>query len=414
MVGLTQPRRGVIYKNFAKEQPVYINNLSYTQITRYGQTNIDWDRQLPVLSGSSTFDRSPGKKPGKNDTKEKKADKKGSFRFPGSQKSWKIIKNVNRLQLNQAVKMRVGRVNANIRLPYGSGVLVSVHLQRNRKISYRTADKIRNKAAAFFDVIPKKSRRFVTLTFIDKVRHRQANKLLDNFLKQLRKEVKGLEYLWVCELQKNGNKHFHILLNKHFQIFRINALWVLVQYNGGLRARTKEGREITYDEIINRHKKSLENAAKRSKKDVGGVGEVLNPCDVKYINDTQGVIFYITKYLTKARHQIFEGLKFHCSRGVSRLFTKMKVPDFVFEQCTDPKNNFYVDKKTGEIKGPKYYINRFGFVMKIYTQRLTKKFLKFLRAVNKEIIKPFKPDKDLVENIREYIRAATSELWQFV
>jgi hypothetical protein len=413
-MGIKQPRRGVIYKNFAKEQPTLINNLSYTQITRYAQSNTDWDRQLPVLSGSSTFDRAPSKKPGKNDKEEKKAAKKGSFRFPGSPKSWKIIKNVSGIQFNQAAKMRIGRIDANIRLPYGGGVLVSVNVQRNRKISYRTAEKIRNKAAAFFDVIPKKSRRFITLTFVDKVGHRQANKLLDNFLKQLRKEVKGMEYLWVCELQQNGNKHFHILINKHFPIFRINALWVLVQYNGGLRAKTKEGREIMYDEIITRHKKSLENAAKRNKKDIGGVGEVLNPCDVKYINDTQGVIFYITKYLTKARNQIFEGLKFHCSRGVSRLFTKMKVPDFVFEECTDPKNNFYVNKKTGEIKGPKYYINRFGFVMKIYSQRLTKKFLKFLRLVNKEIIKPFKPDKDLIENIREHIRAARTELWQFV
>lgn len=413
-MGIIQPRRGVVYKNFAKEQPAFINNLSYTQITRYEQRKIDGDRQLPVLSGSSTFDRSPSKKPGQNDPQEKKAAKKGSFRFPKSPKGWKIIKNVNGLRLNKEIKIRVGRVDAAVRLPYGGGVLVSVNIQRNRKISYRTANKIRNKAAAFFDVIPKKSRRFITLTFIDRVEHRQANKLLDNFLKQLRKEAQDLQYLWVCELQQNGNKHFHILINKHFPIFRINALWVLVQYNGGLRARTKEGREITYDEIINRHKKSLENAAKRNKKDIGGVGEVLNPCDVKYINDTQGVIFYITKYLTKARNQIFDGLKFHCSRGVSRLFTKMKVPDFVFEECTDPKNNFYVNKKTGEIKGPKYYINRFGFVMKIYTQRLTKKFLKFLRMVNKEIIKPFKPDKQLVENIREYIRAARTELWQFV
>lgn len=413
-MGINQPRRGVIYKNFAKEQPAYINNLSYTKITRYEQRDYDWDRQLPLLSGSATFDRAPDKKQGQNDKKEKKAAQKSCFKFPGSENFWKIIKNVNKLQLNEEAKMRVGRVNATIRLPYGGGVLVSVNLQRFRKISYRTAEKIRNKAAAFFDVIPKKSRRFITLTFIGRVGHRHASKLLDNFFKQLRKEVKNLEYLWVCELQQNGNKHFHILINKNFPIFRLNALWVLIQYNGGLRGRTKEGKEITYEEIISRHKKSLENAAKRNKKDVGGVGEVLNPCDIKYINDTQGVILYITKYLTKARNQIFEGLKFHCSRGVSRLFTKLKVPESVFEYCTDPKNNFYVDKKTGEIKNPKYYINRFGFVMKIYSQRLTKKFLKFLRAVNKEIIKPFKPDKKLIENIREYIRAAFSELPQFV
>src|SRR5690606_14546391 len=222
-MGINQPRRGVIYKNIAKEQPTFINNLSFTQITRYAQTNIDWDRQLPILSGSTTFDRSPGKKPGKNDTKEKKAIKKDGFKLPGSPKGWKIIKNANRLQLNPPAKMRIGRITGNIRLPYGGGVLVSVNIQRFRKISYRTAEKIRNKAAAFFDVIPKKSRRFITLTFIDRVRHRQANKLLDNFLKQLRKEVKGMEYLWVCELQKNGNKHFHILINKHFPIFRINA-----------------------------------------------------------------------------------------------------------------------------------------------------------------------------------------------
>jgi len=242
------------------------------------------------------------------------------------------------------------------------------------------------------------------LSFIDFVTHREATKILDNFFKQLRKEFPGLEYIWICELQKNGNKHFHILINKHINIFRLNALWVLNQYNRGLKGFSrKENRYIDIKEIRDRHKVSLLNAASNFRKDKGGIGELFNPVDIKKIHNTNGVVNYITKYLNKCREQVFDGLKFHCSRGVSKLFTKMMVDESTYKMLSNPDQNFYVDKKTGEIKTPVPFFSKYAICISVYNRKISEEKLKYMDMVNRLIIQKIYPPEIPVFHYSDFV-----------
>lgn len=85
---------------------------------------------------------------------------------------------------------------------------------------------------------------FLTLTFapascqpwqkdsVGNIRHDFAKFRLHRFLDALSKHVKRryseeLSYVWVAELQKNGNIHFHILLNKRLPIAYYRKLWTV-------------------------------------------------------------------------------------------------------------------------------------------------------------------------------------------
>lgn len=48
---------------------------------------------------------------------------------------------------------------------------------------------------------------------------------LNNFFNKLRYYRKNLQYVWKAEKQKNGNIHFHIILNSYFDFRLTDALW---------------------------------------------------------------------------------------------------------------------------------------------------------------------------------------------
>ena len=229
------------------------------------------------------------------------------------------------------------------------------------RISPKSAGKIRDKFAAFYRSSSGQAI-LATLSFINSVTDETGIAVLNKFLTVLRKKHKKLNYIWVAERQQNGNIHFHLVINKRIPVTDFNALWVLQQYNAGIRFGN-----VSMEEINVRYEKKT-------------IGEILNPLDVKKINSIDGLSLYLTKYLTKST-AAFKCRPWHCSRGVSRLFTKALTHKSTFELTATDKNS-YVNKKTGELFEAKTFVSEHAVCRFILNKKFFSSYLSEIEQIN--------------------------------
>jgi hypothetical protein len=247
------------------------------------------------------------------------------------------------------------------------GIFLPVHM-----LSARSRGKIKDKATAFFRACPG-NRVFCTLTFVAAVDDRSGVSILNKFLTSARKSFPKLQYFWVAERQDNGNIHFHIILNKRLPVRKWNALWVLAQYNAGLIGRDKYGQVITKVEILKRFKEDT-------------IHKVLNPLDIKKVKSISALSGYLTKYITKQKKVPFACLPWHCSRRVSRMFTRATVGPSAFAYMRT-FNNYRVDKSTGECFPPRMSPPApFYVVVYAANKSAPLRYLKEMEQVNKWIL----------------------------
>lgn len=256
------------------------------------------------------------------------------------------------------------------------GITYGVHY-----LSSRSRSKVRDKATAFYRA-GSGSRIFVTLTFVSEVTDQQGVEILNKFLTVVRKDHPQLQYLWVAEHQEETRStiHFHIIMNRRLPVRRYNALWVLQQYNAGLRAKNKYGEVISRAEIEERYKD-------------GTVGKVLNPFDVERVKTIYGISYYLTKYITKQKKEDPFGCQtWHCSRRVSRLFTKTTVSPSTFRYMMSFRN-YKVDKKTGECFPSPIYQTPFFIMTYVNNKASPLVYLREFEQVNKWLLQGFDPGK---------------------
>ncbi len=246
-------------------------------------------------------------------------------------------------------------------------------------LSARSRGKVKDKCTAFFRSSPQ-NRSFVTLTFISPISDSTGVMVLNKFLTALRSEFSDFKFLWVAERQDNGNIHFHMIVNRRLPVARFNPLWVLQQYNAGLVGKNKEGNEISKEEILQRIKDRT-------------VGKVLNPFDIKKVTTIGGLSGYLTKYITKQKKdQGFECLTWHCSRSVSRLFTKAVVSPSAFAAAMS-LSNCKIDLETGEVFMPEVIKGDFWLLCYINVKRLPLYYLSEMEQVNKWILNGLLPSQ---------------------
>jgi hypothetical protein len=231
------------------------------------------------------------------------------------------------------------------------GLGIPIHM-----LSPRSRGKIKDKATAFFRASAG-DRIFVTLTFIAAVDDHTGVAILNKFLTAVRKEFPKLQYLWVAERQTENieypyNIHFHIILNKRLPVGRWNAMWVLQQYNCGLEGRNEYGETVTKQEIIELYKldvlEDFKGAIGRTGKRISRIQKVFNPMDAKKVKSINGLSMYLTKYITKQKKgEPFSCAVWHCSRKVSRLFTRAAVGPSAFAYMMS-LDNCRLDTDTGE------------------------------------------------------------------
>lgn len=258
---------------------------------------------------------------------------------------------------------------------------------RGRKLlhmlSKRSAAKVKEKATAFFQACDKK-KVFVTLSFINKVDDKQAVRILNKFLNELRKEKKGLQYLWVAERQLNntkhpGNIHFHIIINRFLPVKKYNALWVLQQYNAGIQHET-----LTMAELNRLYAAS----------DYDAISDHLNPFDVEKVNGIYGISWYLTKYVTKGN--IKEGFTcqaWNCSRGVSALFTSQITGRSCLAAANNPLVNRRWMKKQKRFKTGQMFKGAFWNTFMIENRTYFLKEIAEMEQINKWLLQGLEIDR---------------------
>jgi hypothetical protein len=251
-------------------------------------------------------------------------------------------------------------------------------------LSARSRGKIKDKATAFFRA-SSGDRIFCTLTFIAAVDDRTGVAILNKFLTALRKEFGALQFLWVAERQENGNIHFHLIVNKRLPVRRWNGMWVLQQYNAGLRGRNKYDEVVELPEILARFKD-------------GTIQKVFNPLDVKKVKSIGGLSMYLTKYITKQEKKVpFGCAVWHCSRRVSRMFTRATVGPSAFAYMMS-LSNCRVDKSTGEVFMPRRVPpvkpgDNFYIMVYANNKGAPLKYLKEMESVNRWLLQGHELDR---------------------
>lgn len=259
-------------------------------------------------------------------------------------------------------------------------------------LSTRSRGKIKDKATAFFRSCPG-DRIFGTFSFIAPVDDKTGQSILNKFLVQCRKKFPALQYFWVAERQDNGNIHFHMILNKRLPVGRWNALWVLQQYNAGLVGHDEWGDEISKERIMELYALDQKEGycgarSKDGKKKISRIQAALNPLDLKKVKSIGRLSSYLTKYITKQeKNKPFGCAVWHCSRRVSRMFTRQTVGPSAFAYMKS-MSNWGVDKKTGEIWGLPQEFMPCPYAVVIYALDKTAplRYLRRMEQVNKWVL----------------------------
>jgi hypothetical protein len=272
-------------------------------------------------------------------------------------------------------------------------------------VAARSRSKIRDKFNSLFTATNCKAT-FATFSFIQRVDDITAVQILNKFLTSLRKKKAQTQYIWVAERQKENkafpdNIHFHMLVNHYMPIAQFNALWVLQQYNAGLKGYShKKKRTLELSDIMDLIK------------DPKDLQQFLNPLDVRKVHSVDALAGYLTMYVTKNRDS-FACAAWHCSRGVSRTFTRRAISRELF-LSTEGGNNFSVDKKTGEYFRGKiimYPAKPFFCLSYILNKKHYRNHLKILECINRWILYDnFIPDVPMMEMHEYYSRVHNEQL----
>lgn len=252
-------------------------------------------------------------------------------------------------------------------------------------LSPRSRGKIKDKATAFFRASPG-NRVFCTLTFIAAVDDRTGVTILNKFLTSLRKKYENLQFLWVAERQKNnvkypGNIHFHMILNKRLPVGQWNAMWVLQQYNSGLIGEDRYDQSVSKETIMDAYALDYKEGFRKKR-----IQAIFNPFDIKPVKSIGGLSNYLTKYITKQdKDEPFGCATWHCSRRVSRMFTRTTVGPSAFAYMKSFAN-YKVDKQTGECWPAMEVKGAFFVMIYAFDKTCPLRYLKEMEQANRWIL----------------------------
>ena len=152
---------------------------------------------------------------------------------------------------------------------------------------------------------------FITLTLSDTQKHSDKDIrrfLLNDFLRVLKRKENVKSYIYVSEAQKNGNIHFHIVIDKYIYHRKIRDYWNKIQ-----------DRYNYLDKYYNIHKHKNANST-----------------DIHSLKKVNSIAAYLTKYFTKTQNRrSIEGHLWGCSDNLKELKP--------FTVLSDSTINSYID-----------------------------------------------------------------------
>jgi hypothetical protein len=180
---------------------------------------------------------------------------------------------------------------------------------------------------------------FLTVTLSTPQFHSDSyirEKMLKQYLDDLRRKNLITSYIWRSEKQQNGNIHFHILIDNFVSVTYLRNRWNKIQEKEGYIDLFRKRMQLKYekgfvfdDSIIN--KATKREQFRRYKKGFEENWSNPNSIDIRAIKNIKSIQGYITKYFTKetkkAENMTDEELKQHyvnchlwgCSRNLAKL-----------------------------------------------------------------------------------------------
>jgi hypothetical protein len=171
-------------------------------------------------------------------------------------------------------------------------------------------------------------------------------------------------------------------------------LWVLQQYNAGL-----EHPDYSYDEIKVRYENTMKGIQGKGKMNIESV---LNPLSIQKVSSISALARYLTKYITKGDNGgSWDCLPWHCSRGVSAMFTRAESSEKNEREALGYENA-RLNYETGEIIGmPAVWkdptTKQTHFTVVTYNQpEYFVKYLQGMERVNKWLLRGEITARDLI------------------
>ena len=151
---------------------------------------------------------------------------------------------------------------------------------------------------------------FITLTLPSKQQHNTAyiiTQMLDEFLQQLRKRIKMINYVWRLEFQANGNAHFHIVTDSYCDYYLALKIWnKILDKNGYIAPYREKMSALTYNEYKQKFGKKnngekIQNEILFKRYNYGKSTNWSSPntVDCKNLSKGGSISFYISKYFSK-------------------------------------------------------------------------------------------------------------------
>lgn len=159
---------------------------------------------------------------------------------------------------------------------------------------------------------------FCTLTLASQQVHSDneiKKTLLNQFLTEVRQKHKVRHYLWKAESQRNGNIHFHVLMDKYIHYSDIRSMWNRIQDKLGY----------------------IERYADKT-------GDFEPPStEIKSIKHVKNLPRYLAKYCTKeSEHRSIQGKQWGLSYSLSHLKAAITVPtNQMMSELKEIANKYY-------------------------------------------------------------------------
>jgi hypothetical protein len=128
------------------------------------------------------------------------------------------------------------------------------------------------------------------------------------FLQILQEKYKVTAYVWRAEKQKNGNIHFHIIINRIIKWQAIRKEWNrCIERLGYVTEYQKRMKKLTLDEYITLREAKTEQQIRNAKRAYlkGKKEDFTNPnsTDIHAIRKIKNLSAYVSKYMTKTEKE---------------------------------------------------------------------------------------------------------------
>jgi len=214
--------------------------------------------------------------------------------------SSKTINNFYDKELNESFLLSSRKANGNVSIQAKRKLSKAIEYLITTATEKKVHERLTGKTVTFKIA-------FITLTLPSKQQHPDTeiiNTCLNSFIIEIKKYYHVKNYVWRAEKQKNGNIHFHLIIDKFIPWSELRDRWNRIINKLGYVTRYQEFLKTWHNAGFKLRKDLLKNwdeQAQRLAYQKGKTNDFANPnsTDIHSTKKIRNIKKYLTKYLTK-------------------------------------------------------------------------------------------------------------------